>query len=82
VQSARALLGFDGLPSRGASANIGIVILVEIAPIPVAGDLVRWSVKVGVGVDGNRIPIPIRANIPPPTVPVSSHSLPPMASAP
>ena len=82
MQSVLALLGFDGLPLRGAGGDIGIVIVVEIAPIRVAGRLVRWSVKVGVGVDGNRIPIPVRANIPPPAAPVSPHSMPPMASAP
>src|SRR6266436_1976869 len=69
-------------PARRAGADIGVVLLVGIAPIPETARHAGGKVKVGIRVNGCRIPIPVGADDPPPARASAMSAVPPVATAP
>src|SRR5262245_24868927 len=69
-------------PARRANADIGVILLVGIAPIPETARHAGRDIEIGIGVSGCRIPIPVGADNPPPTWARAVGAVPPVAAAP
>src|SRR5437879_10310092 len=69
-------------PARRASADIGVVLLIGIAPIPESARHAGRDVEIEIGVSGCRIPIPVGADDPPPTWASAMGAVPPVVAAP
>lgn len=69
-------------PARGTRADKWVVLVIEIASVPESGHRAWWQVRVWIGVDRRRIPVPIWSDDPPPAQPAAVFAMPPMAAMP